>query len=384
MVTVESLSGWFSAPHGLVEEVNIRYREALAARVAKEREEAQAKLSAMSKSLQEESDGYFVAMQDAQRELAALKLEPFYQAVEPETVCRGECQDGTKDMCGVRSNGEDKWFCSRNKGHEGKHIACSTSAHNCYIWSQAPAPEDSIAAQSLFEEMLAKKLKWMDGCVAQDVQAFEKMSDVELIDGLKHIRLYLPPAAHALMNAGIARLEMSSSQPSTKAPEAQPPAENDSKEEQMMAERDDAEEAMSQAYYIVTGRSPEWSNMFGYKEALEEIEDALSVLRQTIKPLPTEVEMVELTAGDIEPGCIFRPLSWSDGPSFITLASVRQTMVCFNCEPLFDCDQAEGTACSWKHLAEHWQIKYPTGEWEACRKQKSHLSGEEIRRILAS
>lgn len=30
--------------------------------------------------------------------------------------------------------------------------------------------------------------------------------------------------------------------------------------EQLVTERDDAEQALSQAYYLVTGRSPEWSN----------------------------------------------------------------------------------------------------------------------------
>lgn len=49
-------------------------------------------------------------------------------------------------------------------------------------------------------------------------------------------------------------------------------------EEQALKERDDAEEALSQAYYLVTGRSPEWSNCFGHKEALEEIDEAQRLL----------------------------------------------------------------------------------------------------------
>ena len=51
---------------------------------------------------------------------------------------------------------------------------------------------------------------------------------------------------------------------------------------QLIVERDAAEEAMSQAYYIVTGRSPEWSNRFGYAEALEEIGDAVALLKNSI------------------------------------------------------------------------------------------------------
>lgn len=59
---------------------------------------------------------------------------------------------------------------------------------------------------------------------------------------------------------------------------------------QEIIERDDAEEAMSQAYYLVTGRSPEWSNVFGYPEALNEIRDAITVLKATLAtPAPAVV-----------------------------------------------------------------------------------------------
>lgn len=54
-------------------------------------------------------------------------------------------------------------------------------------------------------------------------------------------------------------------------------------DEQVIQERDDAEEALSQAYYLVTGRSPEWSNHFGHKEALEEIDEAQRLLRDAAK-----------------------------------------------------------------------------------------------------
>lgn len=57
-------------------------------------------------------------------------------------------------------------------------------------------------------------------------------------------------------------------------------------------QRDTAEEAVSQAYYLVTGRSPEWSSVFGYSQALEEIEDACASLRLAVRrfqPGPTPV-----------------------------------------------------------------------------------------------
>lgn len=48
-------------------------------------------------------------------------------------------------------------------------------------------------------------------------------------------------------------------------------------------ERDAAEQALSQAYYIITGNSPEWSNNFGHAEALQEITDAVTLLKSAAK-----------------------------------------------------------------------------------------------------
>lgn len=52
---------------------------------------------------------------------------------------------------------------------------------------------------------------------------------------------------------------------------------------QAINERDAAEECLSQMYYVVTGRSPEWSNRFGHAHALEDVADAVSVLKQAAK-----------------------------------------------------------------------------------------------------
>lgn len=48
---------------------------------------------------------------------------------------------------------------------------------------------------------------------------------------------------------------------------------------QLIDERDGAEQALSHAYYLLTGRSPEWSNLFGHKEALEEMEHWINRLK---------------------------------------------------------------------------------------------------------
>lgn len=54
---------------------------------------------------------------------------------------------------------------------------------------------------------------------------------------------------------------------------------------QLLDERDAAEEALSQAYFLITGRSPEWSNLFGYREALDEVDNAQELLRDEISSL---------------------------------------------------------------------------------------------------
>jgi DNA repair exonuclease SbcCD ATPase subunit len=41
--------------------------------------------------------------------------------------------------------------------------------------------------------------------------------------------------------------------------------------EATISERDAAEEAIGQMYFDVTGESPEWSNLFGYTEALNDV-----------------------------------------------------------------------------------------------------------------
>lgn len=51
---------------------------------------------------------------------------------------------------------------------------------------------------------------------------------------------------------------------------------------QLILERDLAEEAVSKAYEIVTGKVPQWSVEFGHREALEEIRETMKALTQTV------------------------------------------------------------------------------------------------------
>jgi hypothetical protein len=54
---------------------------------------------------------------------------------------------------------------------------------------------------------------------------------------------------------------------------------------QTIDERDAAEEALSQAYFLVKGESPQWSNLFGHNEAIEEIDDAQKCWRAELAQL---------------------------------------------------------------------------------------------------
>ena len=57
----------------------------------------------------------------------------------------------------------------------------------------------------------------------------------------------------------------------------------------LIDERDNAEEALSQAYRFVTGTEPTWSNLFGYKEALEDISNVIDSLGASApEPHPSE------------------------------------------------------------------------------------------------
>ena len=52
---------------------------------------------------------------------------------------------------------------------------------------------------------------------------------------------------------------------------------------QTVDQRDAAEEAVSEIYFRLLGRSPEWSNLFGFPQAIEEIVDAFDALRAQVK-----------------------------------------------------------------------------------------------------
>lgn len=63
--------------------------------------------------------------------------------------------------------------------------------------------------------------------------------------------------------------------------------------EQAVDERDEAQQAISQIYHIVFGCSAEWSNNFGMDHAVEEITDAVNVLKTALAASQARVAELE-------------------------------------------------------------------------------------------
>lgn len=62
-------------------------------------------------------------------------------------------------------------------------------------------------------------------------------------------------------------------------------------ETRLIDQRDAAEAALSETYLIVTGRQPEWSNRFGYRDAVREIrEECAWLIRPTDSAPPPAAE----------------------------------------------------------------------------------------------
>ena len=58
---------------------------------------------------------------------------------------------------------------------------------------------------------------------------------------------------------------------------------HDAKLTKVLVESDAAEEVISEIYFRIMGRSPEWSNLFGHKQAVEEIVETFDMVRACLK-----------------------------------------------------------------------------------------------------
>ena len=52
-----------------------------------------------------------------------------------KSICKGECGslDLQDEYC-MEGHPDNGWICTRKKGHEGKHAACSLHECNVYVW----------------------------------------------------------------------------------------------------------------------------------------------------------------------------------------------------------------------------------------------------------
>lgn len=68
-------------------------------------------------------------------------------------------------------------------------------------------------------------------------------------------------------------------------------AELENSESQLIQERDDTEEALADMYQAATGERPEWSNAFGFADAVDAVEQRLGYLEsRTVTVKPPEIE----------------------------------------------------------------------------------------------
>jgi prophage DNA circulation protein len=86
---------------------------------------------------------------------------------------------------------------------------------------------------------------------------------------------------------------------------------------QTIDERDAAEDALSQAYYLIKGASPQWSNLFGYQQALEDVDDFQKCVRAELKTSEQQVAQLQTTISQLteamkEIQAIMRSSTWLD------------------------------------------------------------------------
>ncbi|EAQ1954809.1 hypothetical protein ATR34_23480 [Salmonella enterica subsp. enterica serovar Litchfield] len=75
-------------------------------------------------------------------------------------------------------------------------------------------------------------------------------------------------------------------------------AELERSETQLINERDDAESALADMYQAATGERPEWSNMFGFADAVDVVEERLATLEANqSQTTPTGIQLITEAIG---------------------------------------------------------------------------------------
>lgn len=75
-------------------------------------------------------------------------------------------------------------------------------------------------------------------------------------------------------------------------------AELENSETQLINERDAAESALADMYQAATGERPEWSNMFGFSDAVDVVEERLATLEANqSQTTPTGIQLITEAIG---------------------------------------------------------------------------------------
>ncbi|EOC2038296.1 ead/Ea22-like family protein [Salmonella enterica subsp. enterica serovar Typhimurium] len=86
-------------------------------------------------------------------------------------------------------------------------------------------------------------------------------------------------------------------------------AELEHSETQLINERDSAESALADMYQAATGERPEWSNMFGFADAVDVVEERLATLEANqSQTTPTGIQLITEAIGahGYIVGCLFK------------------------------------------------------------------------------
>lgn len=173
-----------------------------------------------------------------------------------------------------------------------------------------------IAAEALLDELETKeeqRANWfqMAQKLGEDLDATEKRNAEQreyyegvIADGSKHIAEleskngYLRTIAHEQNELAI-RASLDSNNATVEMGRLHKRiAELENSETQLINERDAAESALADMYQAATGESPEWSNMFGFADAVDVVEERLATLEANqSQTTPTGIQLITEAIG---------------------------------------------------------------------------------------
>lgn len=139
-------------------------------------------------------------------------------------------------------------------------------------------------------------------------------------------------------------------------------AEQEKSEEQLINERDHAESALADMYFAATGDRPEWSNWFGFSDAVDAVVDRIADLeaKQPVSVVPAVLERLRTIVAD--PRALPRRKEWVSGQqySYVLLENV-EAMVDEACHAASRMQQPDG----WEAVAVAWKVTFTQVDHES-------------------